>query len=98
VALNRNTGGAQERKYSATIGIAIAHDNLVLTGYLGIALVLAGTAWGRSIEQCHRLRDHTADSSQLRTVIPEEKLPSHRIIDQEGNRLAVLGDVRRANR
>lgn len=38
---------------------------------LFLYLVLAGTAWGRSIEQRHRLCDHTADSSQLRAVIAE---------------------------
>jgi drug/metabolite transporter (DMT)-like permease len=60
-----------EPVWAAIVGIAIAHDHLVLTGNCGIALVLAGTAWGRSIEQCHRLRDRTADSSQPRTVLAE---------------------------
>lgn len=41
--------------WAAIIGIAIAHDGVALVGYCGIALILAGTAWGRSIEQNHRL-------------------------------------------
>jgi drug/metabolite transporter (DMT)-like permease len=44
-----------EPVWAAVIGITIAHDSIALTGYVGIALILAGTAWGRSIEQSHRL-------------------------------------------
>jgi len=44
--------------WAAIIGIAIAHDSVALAGYCGIALILAGTAWGRSIEQSHRLAVH----------------------------------------
>jgi len=41
--------------WAAIIGITIAHDSISLAGYCGIALILAGTAWGRSIEQRDRL-------------------------------------------
>jgi drug/metabolite transporter (DMT)-like permease len=41
--------------WAAVIGITIAHDGVGLAGYCGIALILAGTAWGRSVEQRHRL-------------------------------------------
>jgi drug/metabolite transporter (DMT)-like permease len=41
--------------WAAVVGITIARDNVALAGYIGIALILAGTAWGRSIEQQHRL-------------------------------------------
>jgi drug/metabolite transporter (DMT)-like permease len=41
--------------WAAIIGIAIAHDSVGPAGYCGIALILAGTAWGRSVEQQHRL-------------------------------------------
>jgi drug/metabolite transporter (DMT)-like permease len=41
--------------WAAIIGIAIARDSVGLAGYCGIALILAGTAWGRSVEQQHRL-------------------------------------------
>ncbi|MCU1405671.1 MAG: Permease [Glaciihabitans sp.] len=41
--------------WAALIGITIAKDNVGVAGYLGIALILAGTAWGRSVEQNHRL-------------------------------------------
>ncbi|MCY7288963.1 MAG: DMT family transporter, partial [Cryobacterium sp.] len=41
--------------WAAIIGIAIAHDNVTLVGYCGIALILAGTACGRSVEQSHRI-------------------------------------------
>ncbi|MFI5936233.1 DMT family transporter [Actinoplanes sp. NPDC051494] len=48
-----------EPVWAAVIGIAIAHDQLGIAGYCGIALVLAATAWGRSIEQAHRLSQPT---------------------------------------
>jgi drug/metabolite transporter (DMT)-like permease len=41
--------------WAAIIGITIAQDSIGLAGYVGIALILAGTAWGRSVEQRHRL-------------------------------------------
>lgn len=41
--------------WAAIIGIAIAHDTVGALGYCGIALILAGTSWGRSLEQRHRL-------------------------------------------
>jgi len=41
--------------WAAIIGIAIARDEVGIAGYLGIALILAGTAWGRTVEQNHRL-------------------------------------------
>ena len=43
-----------EPVWAALIGITIAHDSLTLTGYLGIALILCGTSWGRSVEQNYR--------------------------------------------
>lgn len=47
--------------WAAIIGIAIAHESVALVGYCGIALILAGTAWGRSVEQSHRLAVHPPD-------------------------------------
>jgi drug/metabolite transporter (DMT)-like permease len=44
-----------EPVWAAVIGISIAHDRMALAGYCGVALILAGTAWGRSVEQGHRL-------------------------------------------
>jgi drug/metabolite transporter (DMT)-like permease len=41
--------------WAALIGITVARDSVSLAGYAGIALILAGTAWGRSVEQQHRL-------------------------------------------
>ena len=41
--------------WAAIIGITIAQDAVGTAGYIGIALILAGTAWGRSVEQKHRL-------------------------------------------
>jgi drug/metabolite transporter (DMT)-like permease len=41
--------------WAAIIGITIAQDGIALAGYFGIALILAGTAWGRSVEQSHRV-------------------------------------------
>ncbi|WP_104198583.1 DMT family transporter [Cryobacterium sp. Y29] len=43
-----------EPVWAVIIGITIARDFVTVTGYLGIALILAGTAWGRSIEQRHQ--------------------------------------------
>lgn len=43
-----------EPVWAAAIGITVAHDPVSLSGSCGIALVLAATAWGRSIEQRHR--------------------------------------------
>jgi drug/metabolite transporter (DMT)-like permease len=40
--------------WAAIVGITIAHDRVGPAGYVGIALILSGTAWGRSIEQRHR--------------------------------------------
>lgn len=44
-----------EPVWAAIIGITIARDAVTPVGLLGIALILAGTAWGRGIEQGHRL-------------------------------------------
>ena len=44
-----------EPVWAALVGIAIAHDPVAVAGYVGIALILAGTAWGRALEQRHRL-------------------------------------------
>jgi len=42
--------------WAAIIGITIAQDAIALPGYVGIALILAGTAWGRSVEESRRGR------------------------------------------
>lgn len=39
--------------WAAIIGIVIAGDEPTVGGYLGIALIIMGTAWGRSIEHHH---------------------------------------------
>ena len=44
-----------EPVWAALVGITIARDPVALAGYVGIALILAGTAWGRSIEERSRL-------------------------------------------
>ena len=44
-----------EPVWAALVGITIARDPVALAGYVGIALILAGTAWGRSIEERNRL-------------------------------------------
>ncbi|MCL3819583.1 DMT family transporter [Aeromicrobium wangtongii] len=41
--------------WAAVIGITVANDSLTPAGYCGIGLILAGTAWGRSVERNHRL-------------------------------------------
>jgi drug/metabolite transporter (DMT)-like permease len=47
--------------WAAFIGITVAHDSLAPAGHCGIALILAGTAWGRSLEQSHRLAAQPPD-------------------------------------
>jgi drug/metabolite transporter (DMT)-like permease len=49
--------------WAAIIGITIAHDSVGLAGYVGIALILAGTAWGRSVEQQHRVATVATDAT-----------------------------------
>lgn len=44
-----------EPVWAAVCGIAIARDEVSAAGLCGIVLILAGTAWGRSVEQRHRL-------------------------------------------
>lgn len=41
--------------WAVLVGIFIARDSISPLGYCGIALILAGTAWGRSVEQNHRI-------------------------------------------
>jgi drug/metabolite transporter (DMT)-like permease len=43
-----------EPVWAAVCGIAIAHDEVSVAGLCGIVLILAGTAWGRTVEQRHR--------------------------------------------
>ena len=56
--------------WAAIIGITIAHDSVALVGYCGIALILAGTAWGRSVEQNHRLAIRPADRQPHAPHVP----------------------------
>ncbi|MFC5676274.1 DMT family transporter [Aeromicrobium endophyticum] len=44
-----------EPVWAAVCGIAIARDEVSAAGLCGIVLILVGTAWGRSVEQRHRL-------------------------------------------
>lgn len=53
-----------EPVWAAVIGITVAHDDVALAGYLGIALILVGTGWGRSLEQRHRLAPTASRDSQ----------------------------------
>ena len=43
-----------EPVWAALIGITIAQDAVGPAGFVGIALILAGTAWGRSVEERDR--------------------------------------------
>jgi hypothetical protein len=60
--------------WGAIIGIAIAHDSLALGGYCGIAFILAGTAWGRSVEQSHRLAPHPLHTRSRRNTESQLKV------------------------
>jgi drug/metabolite transporter (DMT)-like permease len=72
-----------EPVWAAVVGITIAHDSIGTAGYCGIALVLTGTAWGRSVEQQHRLarRESPPGRFRPRTVIPgkESQAPDRRV-------------------
>jgi drug/metabolite transporter (DMT)-like permease len=65
-----------EPVWAAIIGITIAHDNIGIAGYCGIALVLTGTAWGRSVEQRHRhaRREPSPGRSEIRAAVPEKEI------------------------
>jgi drug/metabolite transporter (DMT)-like permease len=54
--------------WAAVIGIGIAHESIAPAGYAGIALILAGTAWGRSVEQRHRLAALPEETSRRAAV------------------------------
>jgi drug/metabolite transporter (DMT)-like permease len=56
--------------WAAIIGITIARDTVALAGYVGIALILAGTAWGRSIEQRHRLSPAGSPNARAKDLEP----------------------------
>ena len=40
-----------EPLWAAFIGVAVAQDSVAVSGYFGIALILAGVAWGRTLDQ-----------------------------------------------
>ncbi|MFD3444498.1 DMT family transporter [Microbacteriaceae bacterium 4G12] len=40
-----------EPVWAAIVGVTLANDVVSLPGYIGIVLILAGTAWGRALEQ-----------------------------------------------
>jgi drug/metabolite transporter (DMT)-like permease len=50
-----------EPVWAVAVGIAIAHDTFGIIGYVGIVLILAGTAVGRSIEQRDRVPSTTVE-------------------------------------
>jgi drug/metabolite transporter (DMT)-like permease len=63
-----------EPVWAAIIGITIAHDSVGVTGYFGIALILTGTAWGRSVEQRNRLGQlEHAPGPRLGAMNPEKE-------------------------
>jgi drug/metabolite transporter (DMT)-like permease len=62
--------------WAAIIGITIAQDSIGLAGYVGIALILAGTAWGRAAEQRHRLAAEAESYGQSSSRT--QPLPSRR--------------------
>jgi len=51
--------------WAAIVGITLAHDAIGAAGYVGIALILAGTAWGRSVEQKHSLLARAGDGADI---------------------------------
>ncbi|WP_219812646.1 DMT family transporter [Rathayibacter sp. AY1E4] len=57
-----------EPVWAAVVGVALARDPIAPVGFLGIALILAGTAWGRSLEQ------RTAPDAPTAAAAPEALL------------------------
>lgn len=53
-----------EPVWAVVVGITLAHDTFGVIGYLGIALILAGTAVGRSIEQRSRVPSTAVQPAQ----------------------------------
>jgi drug/metabolite transporter (DMT)-like permease len=64
-----------EPVWAAFIGVVIAQDIIGIAGYCGIALILAGTAWGRSVEQRHRVKEREPQPvpSEPGAAIPEKE-------------------------
>lgn len=64
-----------EPVWAAIIGIVIAHDIIGIVGYCGVALILAGTAWGRSVEQRHRVKEREPQPAPSKPgeTIPEKE-------------------------
>jgi drug/metabolite transporter (DMT)-like permease len=65
-----------EPVWAAIIGITIAHDSVGIAGYCGIALILTGTAWGRSVEQSQRYarRESPLGLFGPKVAIPEKEI------------------------
>lgn len=63
-----------EPLWATAIGIGIAHEGLDLAGWCGVLLVLAGTFWGRRIEQRHR--EHNNGEARAHSERPDALEPS----------------------
>lgn len=61
-----------EPLWATAIGIGIAHDGLDPAGWCGVALVIAGTLWGRAIDQRQHERAALADTAQ--SELPRREL------------------------
>jgi drug/metabolite transporter (DMT)-like permease len=62
-----------EPVWAAAVGITIAHDQIGIAGYCGIALILTGTAWGRSAEQRHRPATRESPDQGRRPIAADGK-------------------------
>ena len=60
-----------EPLWAAVVGVGIAHDPLDAAAWCGMLLVLAGTFWGRRIEQRHR---EGAAQSERKPVLASRRL------------------------
>ena len=84
-----------EPVWAAFIGISIARDSIGITRYGGIALIVAGTAWGRLMEQRHRMADREPQPvrSEPKAVLPEKEnarpgLPARPLIPSQSGDLS----------
>jgi drug/metabolite transporter (DMT)-like permease len=59
-----------EPVWAAVVGITLAHDRFGFIGYVGIGLVLVGTAWGRTVD------DKRQRASELVAVAPPSAVTS----------------------
>ncbi|WP_219814192.1 MULTISPECIES: DMT family transporter [unclassified Rathayibacter] len=71
-----------EPVWAAVVGVALARDPIAPVGFLGIALILVGTAWGRSLEQRTAPDVPTAAAAPEALLAPEPEDEQRRPVER----------------